>query len=618
MTSNPRRSLVLATALLAAVGLASCAKSTTSSTTASSAPVYGGTLRIIANAGPDHFDTVPAYYTGDYIMERAYARQLLSYSTLPAQTTSSALWTQETTPQPDIATAVPTTANGGVTNGGLTYTYHIRSGVDWNTSPARQVVADDFIREFKAFCNPVAPVGNQLYFRSTIAGFSTYCDAETAYFGAKNAPSPTAANIAAYQNAHSISGMTAPNPMTLQVKLAQPASDFNFIMAMPFTSARPMEYDGYVPDSAQFRQHTISDGPYQITAYVPGKSITLQRNPAWKQSADPIRHQYVKTIQMTMGTSSPQTALSEMQANTGDMVDDLVPPVPPTSIPGLTASHDARLHIWPGSSTNPYIVFNMRSPDGNGAMGKLLVRQAIEYGVNKAALLKVLGGPSFNQIINTAAPPGSLGWQNYNLYPTTNSQGDGAKCKAMLKSAGYPSGVTLIDTYIADTVNTDIFQSIQGSLSSCGITLKGKPEPPSSYFVSLGNAPQNNKANQWDMGQPGWFPDWFGNNGRTTLQPLFGTNCVVNTNNYGCFSSTAVDGLMKQALSATSVTAAGSDWHQADMTVMKNAVIVPLDSALNPNYTSTRVKNAGANSVIFSPTIGGTDVTNVWLNPNTP
>ena len=618
MTSTARRFAVLATVVAAALGLAACSTSSSGTTSSSSTPTNGGTLRIIANAGPDHFDTVPAYYTADYIMERAYARQMLSYKTLPAQSTSSTLWTQETTPEPDIATAVPTTANGGVTQGGLLYTYHIKSGVDWNTSPPRQVVANDFIREFKAFCNPVAPVGNQLYFRSTISGFSTYCDAETSYFGAKNAPSPTAANITNFQNSHSISGLTSPNSMTLQVHLAEPASDFNFIMAMPFTSARPVEYDSYVPDSATFRQHTISDGPYQITAYVPNKSMTLARNPAWKQSTDTLRHQYVKTIQMTMGTSSPQTALSEMQANTGDIVDDLVPPVPPTSIPGLEASHDVRLHIWPGSSTNPYIVFNLRSPDANGAMSKLGVRQAIEYGVNKADLIKVLGGPSFNKIINTAAPPGSLGWQNYNLYPTPNSQGDAAKCKSMLASAGYPNGVTLIDTYIADTVNTDIFQSIQGALSSCGVTLKGKPEPPSSYFVTLGNSPQNNKANQWDMGQPGWFPDWFGNNGRTTLQPLFGTNCVVNTNNYGCYSSSTFDGLVKSALSATTIAASGSDWHNADVNVMKNAVIVPLDSAQNPNYASTRVKNAGSNSVIFSPTIGGTDITNVWHNPNTP
>jgi hypothetical protein len=31
------------------------------------------------------------------------------------------------------------------------YTYHLRSGVEWNSSPPRQVTAADFIREFQAF-----------------------------------------------------------------------------------------------------------------------------------------------------------------------------------------------------------------------------------------------------------------------------------------------------------------------------------------------------------------------------------------------------------------------------------------------------------------------------------
>ncbi len=47
------------------------------------------------------------------------------------------------------------------------------------------------------------------------------------------------------------------------------------MMAMPFTSARPVEYDSYVPNSLQLDQHTLSDGPYKITSYVPGKSITM-------------------------------------------------------------------------------------------------------------------------------------------------------------------------------------------------------------------------------------------------------------------------------------------------------------------------------------------------------
>ena len=77
---------------------------------------------------------------------------------------------------------MPSTANGGITNGGKTYTFHIKPGVDWNTSPPRQVTSQDFLREFKAFFNPVSPVGNPVYYESTIAGLTAYANAETAYF----------------------------------------------------------------------------------------------------------------------------------------------------------------------------------------------------------------------------------------------------------------------------------------------------------------------------------------------------------------------------------------------------------------------------------------------------
>src|SRR5262249_9745029 len=143
----------------AAAGLAACSSSSNSSSgKGANTPVLGGTLRLVAAAGPDHLDTVPAYYTADYILERAYARQLLTYPTVPDPALPPGGWKTDTTPVPDIAPEVPTTANGGIPDNGLTYTFHIKSGVDWNTSPPRQVTADDFIREFKAFCNP-APGG---------------------------------------------------------------------------------------------------------------------------------------------------------------------------------------------------------------------------------------------------------------------------------------------------------------------------------------------------------------------------------------------------------------------------------------------------------------------------
>ena len=115
------------------------------------------------------------------------------------------------------------------------------------------------------------------------------------------------------------------------------------------------------------------------------------------------------------------------------------------------------------------------------------------------------------------------------------------------------------------------------------------------------------------MGQPGWFPDWFGNNGRTVIAPLFQTNCTLNTTNYGCYNSAALNSLITKAEAAKSVSQAGSYWHQADENVMKNAVIVPLISQHLLMYSSANVLQAGTSAVVYQPNIGGADITNVWL-----
>jgi peptide/nickel transport system substrate-binding protein len=619
MTSAPKRFVMLSAAVLAAAGLAACSSSTTSkpAATSSTAPQSGGTLHIVSASGPDHIDTVSAYYTVDYQLEHAYARQLVAYPTVPAATTASAGWTTDTTPVADVATAVPTVANGGVTDSGTLYTFHIRPGVDWDSTPVRQVTSQDFLREFKAFCNPVSPVGNPTYFYAAIVGMQAFCNAETAFFAIKS-NAPTAANIANYQNTHNISGITTPDSMTIQFKLTSAISDFLYMMAMPFDSARPVEYDAYVPNSLQLDQHTLSDGPYQISSYIPGKSITLMRNPAWKQSTDPLRHDYVNEIVDTLGVTSAQTQLSDLQAGTQDVIDSDTP-INPASIPSLVASKASNFQIWPDSDLFPYVVFNLRSPDAGGAAGKLLVRQAVEYGLDKAAAVKAIGGPSVAQVTNTVIPPGNVGYQDYNLYPDDSGQGNIAMCKTDLAKAGYPHGVSLTYMYENDSSDTRIFTAIQASLAPCGITLVSKPEPGSSIFVDLGNAPENNKAGQWDLGQAIWFPDWFGNNGRTVIQALFqGPNCVINTVNDGCYDNATVNSLITQAENATSLTAAGNFWHQADEQIMSDAAIVPIMSQDTAVYSSARIRGIASNgqtypTAIFAPNIGAPDITALWI-----
>ena len=613
MRALPKRYAVTAMAGIAAVSLAACGGSSSSSGTASSGkPVSGGTLHIVAASGPDHIDTVPAYYTADYELERMYTRQLLQYPTVAATSTSSAGWKSDTTPVADIATVVPSTSNGGITNGGKTYTFHIKSGVDWDSSPARQVTAADFIREFKAFCNPVSPVGNPVYYQSTIAGLTSYCNAETAYFASKS-HAPTAANIANFQNSNNISGLSAPNSSTLQINLSAPASDFLYMLAMPFTSARPVEYDSYVPNSLQLDQNTLSDGPYKLTSYSPGKQITFARNSAWKQSTDPLRHDYVADVVLTEGVASAATQLADLQAGTEDLTNDT--PINAASIPGLISSKPPNFAIWPQSTTNPYIVFNLQSPNANGAVKKLLVRQAIEYGLDKTAVVKAYGGPAVSQVISTVIPPGNVGYVNYNLYPDNNGQGNVAMCKSDLSKAGYPNGLSLNYEYPNDSSNTRAFTAIQASLKACNINVVSKPEPGSSFFVDIGNAPSNNKAGTFDMAQPAWVPDWYGNNGRTIIQALFqGPNCVVNTVNYGCYNNATVNSLITKAEASTSLTTAGNDWHAADEQIMKDAAIVPIESQNFPLYASSRVKEEGASTAVFAPNIGDPDPTQVWLS----
>ncbi|HEY3200191.1 MAG TPA: ABC transporter substrate-binding protein, partial [Actinomycetes bacterium] len=231
------RTATLSILVALALGVAACGSSTgSSSTTSSQTPTQGGTLKLLGSSDVDHLDTASAYYTASYTLERAFTRQLFGY---PA----SADQTKAITPVPDLASELPTTANGGITANGKTYTIHLRQGVLWNTHPARAVTAADVVLGLKRLCNPVSPVGAPGYYTDTIVGMKAYCDGFAKVNG-------DAASIAAYINGHDVAGVKAVGDSTVVFTLLQPASDFLNILAMPFASPAPSEYLNYVPDSA--------------------------------------------------------------------------------------------------------------------------------------------------------------------------------------------------------------------------------------------------------------------------------------------------------------------------------------------------------------------------------
>ncbi|MDP9256972.1 MAG: ABC transporter substrate-binding protein [Actinomycetota bacterium] len=585
-----RRRLIVAAAVLALALSALAGAAGARDSRHAAGPTKGGTLKLLGTSDIFNLDTVSAYYTVSSLLERAFTRQLVSYpnaATFPASIKIV----------PDIATTVPTKGNG-ISADGKTYTFKLRSGVKWNTSPPRAVTAADFVLEFKMLCNPAAPNAAPGYFTSTIVGMKAYCDGFAKVKG-------TVPAIAAYVKAHPLAGVVAKDPQTLVFKLLSPAPDFLNILAMGFCSARPVEYMKYVPDSAPMRQHMLSDGPYAITKYVPTKSMTLDRNPAWSASSDPLRKAYVDHIEITEGLSSASVQ-QQLEAGTGDMEWDIQPPT--QDLPRLISSNDKGLILGPAGpyfvATGYYIAMN----EWAGPMKNKLVRQAVATAVNKNAIVQISGGPKVNGTTNQMILPGNTGYvPNFNAYPSNKGGGDPAGAKALLKKAGYPNGLPIKQLCSTSDPYPRICQSIQSSLNLAGFKVTIVPVTQADFYGKYLTQPSTAKRGVWDIAPPGWIPDWFGNNGRSTLQPIM-TSPGPGASDYSGYNSPVTAGLIDKALTAPSQAAAAKLWGQANTQTMKDAATVPLNAQKWPVYHGSRVQ--GCSFFFFTLSC---DPTNVWV-----
>ncbi len=553
---------------------------------ASGGPAHGGTLVLLGMDDVINLDTISGYSSGSYLLERMFARGLFGYPESPGLASQLAV-------APDIASEIPTASNGGITDGGRTYTIHLKQGVMWGTAPPRQVTSYDFVREFKMLCNPASPVGAPGYYESTIVGMAKYCDG----FGKV---SDTVSAIADYEQGTPLSGVSAPNPSTVVFRLVEPASDFINILAMGFSDARPVEYMNYLPDSAAFRQHTISDGAYQITSYSPGKGFTLKRNPVWKQSTDTLRHAYVDKVVITEGLTE-ESVQEQLEAGTGDMEFFVPPPI--QDIPGLEDSPN--FVVGPGYVTTRQMVLN----EFAGPFTNKLVREAAEYAVDKNAIVQIEGGPKVAAVADQLVIPGSTGYiARYDPFPDNNGNGDPAKAKALLKQAGYPHGVTVKMIYSNIEPVPRVAESLQSSFGAAGFHVDLFPVTVAALFGSYLTNPSTARRDAWDMSPARYIPDWFGNNGRTFLQAGF-TDPGFGSGDYGGYSSRSTDSLIGRALSAPSASVGARLWSQAERQIMTDAATVPLDYSKWPAYHSSAVHGCSYWWVDVN-----CDPTNVWLS----
>jgi peptide/nickel transport system substrate-binding protein len=489
-------------AVLATVGLGLAACGSSSKSSSAGTPQRGGTLNMLGTGDVDYMDPNVSYYTTGYLALRMWSRQLLTYPALQGQTT---------TVVPDLATSLPTTANGGVSSSGLTYRLTIRQGAMWNTNPPRQVTAADAVRGLMRTCNPVEPFGGLPDFEDLIVGFKTFCS------GFANVAHTTAA-IAAYMNSHSIPGASVDpsNPLTVIYKLTQPATFFPNQLAMPAFSPAPVEFNNYLPASGALAQHTISDGPYEIQSYTATKSLVFVRNPNWNASTDPVRKAYVNSINVSM-TGNQSQIQQELETNSpaADMGWDA--PVPTADIPSLLAANDPKLTLGQTYGTDPYVLFNTVSPNNSAALKNTKVRQALEFAINRTHLVQDDGGPQVSPPLTHVLPAGILGSKQFDLYPY-NVQ----TAKQMLSTAIPGQHLHLVVLYqSAFDFEVKMFETLQADLGQAGVSVTGLGVPSADFYAKYLEVPHVAQSGVWDLALAQWFPDWYGNAALSFFNPLF-------------------------------------------------------------------------------------------------
>ncbi len=551
-------------------------------------PKTGGTLNMLGVGDVDYMDYNISYYTIGYLGARMWVRGLYAYPATPGKTFDQA---------PDLATGPPT-----VSNGGKTYAVTIRSGAMWDTSPPRQVTGADAVRGLKRSCNPAQPFGGLPDFQTLIVGLGSFCDGFAKV-------KPTASAIKSYINTHQISGVSA-SGQTVTYNLVHPAAYFTGQLTLPPFNPAPIESLNDVPASASSYQHTIADGPYKVQSYTPTRSIVFVRNPAWKASSDTIRKAYVDKIVVTE-TGNQTANQQQLQTNTAaaSMEFDSFPP--DAAVPGLVNQMKAgskNFNLGPTSSSNPYIIFNIVSPNNGKALSKVQVRQALSYAINRAHLVQDDSGPVISPPLTHILPPEVQGAPPaFDLYPYNPT-----KAKQMLAAAGYAKGFTLKMLYRpTSSVSAKMFQTLQADLAAVGVKVSGVGVPPADFYVKYLEVPSVAKRGAWDISLAGWGPDWYPNAAVSFFRPLYSgpPSYPPNGSNFGFYNSPSVNALIDQASAAASVSAANALNAQLDRKIMADAPIFPITDPQQPLYHASYVHNA-----VYVPAIQQFDPTNVWLS----
>jgi ABC-type transport system substrate-binding protein len=499
----------------------------------------GGTLRVnLSTTDFEYVDPALAYDAYGWGVLYMTNLMLLNYPDKPAPEGSRLV--------PDAAVGFPR-----VSRDGKTYTFTVKGGLRF--SDGSPVTAAAFKRAFERAADP-KQASPAIAFMHDVVGADARNEGKAA----------------------SVTGITAKG-QTLSIRLTQANPTFLAEIAMPFFAA--------VKPTMAVDPHGLnvypSAGPYKIVSRSVGSQLVLERNTFYKGN----RPANADRILITTNTDENQSLL-QVRAGQVDYDEFGLPPTAHDDLSrqyGVSKGGNGRYFVNTGINTT-YLALNT----SRDALGKLNLRKAVNFAIDRPAMLRVAGkfaGKRTDQIL----PPNMQGFRDAKLYPIKGAD----TVKGRQLAAGAKDNINLL--YTTSPASVARAQIIKYNLEQIGLSVTLKPQP---FGVAIRTA--GTRGSDFDMFLIAWFADYPDPYDFINVL-LDGQNIQpANNSNYSYWSSPKYNKMMIDA-SKLSGASRYDAYGKLDVDIMQNAAPwVPLSNGNVREFISSRVSN-----YIFHPVYGG-------------
>ena len=513
----------------------------------------GGTMRLVARSAAGTLDPQINYTLQYWQIYQGLYDGLVAFK--------KANGTDGFTKVPDLAEAIPEP-----TNDGKTYVFKIRKGIKF--ANGQDLTVKDVVASLQRIFKVSSPTAGGF--------FSVIVGADKCLADAKSCTLE--------------GGVTGDEAAgTVTINLTQPDAEFMDKLALPHAAILPAN----APAEDAGSNPIPGTGAYFIQSYDPNKGMTMARNPnfkVWSEDAQPDG--YPDVIQYDFGLTDEAEVNAVMNGEADWMFDQ-----PPTDRLGeIGTKYKDQVHLntltawW-------YAPMNTRlAPFDN-----IKARQAVNYAIDRKALVNLFGGPVLASPVCQVLPPGFPGHEDYCPYskdPGTKwSAPDMEKAKQLVEESGTKGQkVTVIaeDTAVSKSIGV----YLQSMLKEIGYDAEVKPISPNIEFTYIQNT--NNKV-QISVTQ--WYQDYPA--ASDFLYILFGCESFKEGSdssiNMSGFCDQAINKKMKDALAlgVTDQEGANKMWAEIDKEVTDKAPMAAMFTPKHVDFVSKRLGNFQFNAQFY-------------------